>query len=193
MRPLSAGLAVPLFALFSAGVAISGGALGDVFTRPETLGVVLGLVVGKAVGIFGGTWLAARFTRASLSEDLAWPDVFAVATLAGIGFTVSLLIDELAFSGDPVLTDEGKAAVLIGSFIAAVLATALLKIRNAKYRALCEAEERDEDLDGIPDIYEQENPAYHLRMAEIYERKAAEHRRLAEVAGGASEGNDGPA
>ncbi|WP_406501864.1 Na+/H+ antiporter NhaA [Streptomyces sp. NBC_00500] len=193
VRPLSAGLAVPLFALFSAGVAISGGALGDVFTRPETLGVVLGLVVGKAVGIFGGTWLAARFTRASLSEDLAWPDVFAVATLAGIGFTVSLLIDELAFSGDPVLTDEGKAAVLIGSFIAAVLATALLKIRNAKYRALCEAEERDEDLDGIPDIYEQENPAYHLRMAEIYERKAAEHRRLAEVAGGASEGNDGPA
>ncbi|WP_406331771.1 Na+/H+ antiporter NhaA [Streptomyces sp. NBC_00203] len=193
VRPLSAGLAVPLFALFSAGVAISGGALGDVFTRPETLGVVLGLVVGKAVGIFGGTWLAARFTRASLSEDLAWPDVFAVASLAGIGFTVSLLIGELAFDSDPVLTDEVKAAVLVGSFIAAVLATALLKIRNAKYRALCEAEERDEDLDGIPDIYEQENPAYHLRMAEIYDRKAAEHRRLAEVAGGASEGNDGPA
>ncbi|WP_369260936.1 Na+/H+ antiporter NhaA [Streptomyces sp. R35] len=193
VRPLSAGLAVPLFALFSAGVVVSGGALGDVFTRPETLGVVLGLVVGKAVGIFGGTWLAARFTRASLSEDLAWPDVFAVASLAGIGFTVSLLIGELAFDGDPVLTDEVKAAVLVGSFIAAVLATALLKIRNAKYRALCEAEELDEDLDGIPDIYEQENPAYHLRMAEIYERKAAEHRRLAEVAGGASEGNDGPA
>ncbi|MFC7264241.1 Na+/H+ antiporter NhaA [Streptomyces lutosisoli] len=193
VRPLSAGLAVPLFALFSAGVVVSGGALGDVFTRPETLGVVLGLVVGKAVGIFGGTWLAARFTRASLSEDLAWPDVFAVASLAGIGFTVSLLIGELAFDGDPVLTDEVKAAVLVGSFIAAVLATALLKIRNAKYRALCEAEERDEDFDGIPDIYEQENPAYHLRMAEIYERKAAEHRRLAEVAGGASEGNDGPA
>ena len=56
-----------------------------------------------------------------------------------------------------------------------------------KYRALCEAEERDEDQDGIPDIYEQDNPAYHLRMAEIYEKKAAEHRRLAEVAGAASE------
>jgi len=193
VRPLSAGLAVPLFALFSAGVTVSGGAVGDVFTRPETLGVVLGLVVGKAVGIFGGTWLTARFTRASLSDDLAWPDVFAVATLAGIGFTVSLLIDELAFKDDPVLTDEGKVAVLIGSLIAAVLATTLLKMRNARYRALCEEEERDEDLDGIPDIYEQDNPAYHLRMAEIYERKAAEHRRLAEVAGGASEGDDGPA
>ncbi|MGW3134487.1 Na+/H+ antiporter NhaA [Streptomyces sp. NPDC001139] len=180
VRPLSAGLAVPLFALFSAGVVVSGGALGDVFTKPETLGVVLGLVVGKAVGIFGGTWLTARFTRASLSEDLAWADVAAVATLAGIGFTVSLLIGELAFDGDAVLTDEVKAAVLTGSLIAATLATLLLKVRNAKYRRLCEAEERDEDADGIPDVYEEDDPAYHLRMAAIYESKAAEHRRIAE-------------
>ncbi|MER5225405.1 Na+/H+ antiporter NhaA [Streptomyces flaveus] len=193
VRPLSAGLAVPLFALFSAGVAVSGDAIGEVFTRPETLGVVLGLVVGKAVGIFGGTWLTARFTRAELSEELAWPDVFAVSSLAGIGFTVSLLIGELAFEGDKVLTDEVKAAVLTGSLIAAVLAGTLLKIRNAKYRKLWEAEELDEDLDGIPDVYEQDNPEYHLRMADIYERKAAEHRRLAEVTAGASEENDGPA
>ncbi|MGI5197073.1 Na+/H+ antiporter NhaA [Streptomyces sp. CA-288835] len=193
VRPLSAGFAVPLFALFSAGVAVSGNAIGEVFTRPETLGVVLGLVVGKAVGIFGGTWLAARFTRAELSEDLAWPDVFAVSSLAGIGFTVSLLIGELAFEGDEVLTDEIKAAVLTGSLIAAVFASVLLKVRNAKYRKLCEAEELDEDLDGIPDIYEQDNPEYHLRMADIYERKAAEHRRLAEVTAGASEENNGPA
>ncbi|MFE7230525.1 Na+/H+ antiporter NhaA [Streptomyces sp. NPDC002405] len=181
VRPLSAGLAVPLFALFSAGVSVSGGALANVFTRPETLGVVLGLVVGKTVGIFGGTWLTARFTKASLSEDLAWADLFAVATLAGIGFTVSLLIGELAFTGDAALTDEVKASVLIGSLIAAILATVLLKIRNARYRRLCESEERDDDLDGIPDVYEQDDPAYHLRMAEIHERKAAEHRRLAEA------------
>ncbi len=181
VRPLSAGLAVPLFALFSAGVSLSGGVLGDVFTKPETLGVVLGLVVGKAVGIFGGTWLTARFTRASLSDDLEWADVLAVATLAGIGFTVSLLIGELAFDGDATLTDEVKAAVLMGSVIAALLATVLLKIRNAKYRRLYEAEERDEDLDGIPDIYEEDEPEYHLRMAAIHDRKAAEHRRLAEV------------
>ncbi|WP_037676931.1 Na+/H+ antiporter NhaA [Streptomyces griseus] len=212
VRPLSAGLAVPLFALFSAGVTVSAGALGDVFTRPETLGVVLGLVVGKTIGIFGGTWLTARFTRASLSDDLAWADVFAVASLAGIGFTVSLLIGELAFVGDAALTDEVKASVLVGSVIAATVATVLLKLRNAKYRRLYEAEERDEDLDGIPDIYEQDDPAYHLRMADIYERKAAEHRRiaaekaagpagregatrhgLAEVPGGAGEDNDGPA
>ncbi|MEH0424485.1 Na+/H+ antiporter NhaA [Streptomyces sp. B21-083] len=209
VRPLSAGLAVPLFALFSAGVSVSGGVLKDVFAQPETLGVVLGLVVGKTVGIFGGTWLTARFTRASLSDDLAWADVFAVASLAGIGFTVSLLIGELAFDGDPALTDEVKAAVLTGSLIAALAATVLLKVRNARYRRLCEAEERDDDLDGIPDIYEDHDPAYHLRMADIYEGKAAEHRRiaglraaereaaerdrLAEVAGGAGDEGDGPA
>ncbi|MEU7578710.1 Na+/H+ antiporter NhaA [Streptomyces sp. NPDC041068] len=193
VRPLSAGLAVPLFALFSAGVIVSGGALGDVFTQPETLGVVLGLVVGKAVGIFGGTWLAARFTKAELNEDLAWPDVFAVASLAGIGFTVSLLIGELAFSEDPLLTDEIKAAVLIGSLISAVFAGVLLKIRNAKYRKLYEDEERDDDLDGIPDVYEMDNPDYHLRMAAIYEKKAAEHRRRAEVSGGEREDGAGPA
>jgi NhaA family Na+:H+ antiporter len=81
----------------------------------------------------------------------------------------------------------------------------LLKLRNARYRRMYEDEERDEDLDGIPDIYEQDDPAYHLRMAELHDRKAAEHRRiaaekaaeqrhgLAEVAGGAGEDNDGPA
>ncbi|MDO0926496.1 Na+/H+ antiporter NhaA [Streptomyces sp. TG1A-8] len=179
VRPLSAGLAVPLFALFNAGVPVSGGILGDVFTRPETLGVVLGLVVGKTLGIFGGTWLTARFTRASLSEDLAWSDVFAVASLAGIGFTVSLLIGELAFDGDTVPAGEVKAAVLTGSLIAAGCATVLLKIRNTRYRRLCEEEERDEDLDGVPDVYEEDDPAYHLRMAEIHEHKAAEHRRIA--------------
>ncbi|MQY36205.1 Na(+)/H(+) antiporter NhaA [Streptomyces sp. RB17] len=205
VRPLSAGLAVPMFALFSAGVKVSGGSLGDVFTKPETLGVVLGLVVGKTIGIFGGTWLTVRFTRASLSEELAWADVFAVASLSGIGFTVSLLIGELAFAGNAVLTDEVKAAVLIGSVLAALCATTLLKIRNTKYRRLCEEEERDEDLDGIPDVYEEDDPAYHLRMAGIHERKAAEHRRIAaekaaatrhglqEVPGGAGEEDDRPA
>ncbi|MFJ1868185.1 Na+/H+ antiporter NhaA [Streptomyces sp. NPDC088097] len=209
VRPISAGLAVPLFALFSAGVSLSDHAIAQVFTRPETLGVVLGLVVGKALGIFGGTWLAARFTKAELNDDLAWPDVFAVSALAGIGFTVSLLIGELAFAGDTVLTDEIKASVLIGSLIAAVFAAVLLKMRNRKYRALTEAEELDEDLDGIPDIYEQDKPEYHLRMARIHEAKAVEHHRRAEAAalaqgteipdgvdraaGGSSTGADRPA
>ncbi|WP_406862276.1 Na+/H+ antiporter NhaA [Streptomyces sp. HUAS MG47] len=182
VRPLSAGLAVPLFALFSAGVSFGGKSLADVFTEPVTLGVVLGLVVGKTVGVFGGTWLTARFTRAELNEDLAWPDVLAVASLAGIGFTVSLLIGELAFEGDAETTRQVKAAVLAGSLVAALLASVLLRLRVRTYQALLAEEERDEDEDGIPDIYEQDDPDHHLRMAAMYERKAAEHRALAEAA-----------
>jgi NhaA family Na+:H+ antiporter len=182
VRPFSAGLAVPLFALFAAGVSVSGGALGDVFRRPETLGIVLGLVCGKAIGVFGGTWLAVRFTRAELNPELRWPDVLALATLSGIGFTVSLLIDELAFAGHPQLADEAKAAVLLGSVTAAVLAAILLKARNNRYRRLTADEERDDNGNGVPDVYEQDQPAYHDRMAEILERQAAEHRRRAALA-----------
>ncbi len=89
LRPVSAGVAVALFALFAAGVSISGAALGEVFTRPEPLGVVLGLVIGKSVGVFAGTYVAERFTRARLTPDLAWADVFAVAVLGGLWKTLS--------------------------------------------------------------------------------------------------------
>ncbi|MFD6422150.1 Na+/H+ antiporter NhaA [Streptomyces sp. NPDC060198] len=193
VRPLSAGLAVPLFALFSAGVSLRGNALAEVFTRPETIGVVLGLVVGKTVGIYGGARLATRFTRAELNPDLAWADVFAVASLAGIGFTVSLLIGELAFAGDEETINEVKASVLLASLIATVVSGVLLKLRVRVHRALYEVEERDEDASGIPDVYEQDDPGYHLRMAALHERRAAEHRRLAERAGAARNKPDSPA
>ncbi|WP_406410633.1 Na+/H+ antiporter NhaA [Streptomyces halstedii] len=193
VRPLSAGIAVPLFALFAAGVTLKGEALAGVFTRPETLGVVLGLVAGKTLGIFGGTWLVTRFTKAELNKELAWADLFAVATLAGIGFTVSLLIGELAFAGDEDTVNEIKAAVLIGSLIAAVLSGVLLRLRVRRYRALSEEEELDEDASGVPDVYEQDDPEYHRRMAAIHEEKAAEHRRLAEEAGAARGKPDSPA
>jgi Na+:H+ antiporter, NhaA family len=148
VHPLSAGLAVPLFALFNAGVVISAGALAELFVKPEPLGVVLGLVVGKTLGVFGGTWLTARFTRAELSEELAWADVFAVAVLAGIGFTVSLLIGELAFVSHPVPIEEIKAAVITGSLIAALTAAVLLRIRNRRYGRLgADGTDEDEDDD----------------------------------------------
>ncbi len=193
VRPVSAGVAVPLFALFAAGVSMNGEALAGVFTRPETLGVVLGLVLGKTFGIFGGTYLAARFTKAELNKDLAWADVLALASLAGIGFTVSLLIGELAFADDAEMTNEIKAAVLIGSLTAALLACVLLRMRVRQYRALFDAEELDEDGSGVPDIYEQDDPGYHLRMAAIHEEKAAEHRRRAEQAGAAGNRPESPA
>jgi NhaA family Na+:H+ antiporter len=153
LRPLSAGVAVPLFALFAAGVSVSGGTLGQVFTAPEPLGVVIGLVAGKALGIFAGTYLAARFTRAQLNPELTWADVFGLAALAGIGFTVALLIGELAFPGTAA-GEHVKAAVLVGSLISAALAALLLRRRNAVYRHLSEEENLDADADGIPDIYQ---------------------------------------
>ncbi|MFF3327426.1 Na+/H+ antiporter NhaA [Streptomyces sp. NPDC002889] len=153
LHPISAGVAVPLFALFAAGVGVSAASLGEVFTRPEPLGVVLGLVIGKTIGIFAGTYLAARFTRAKLNPELAWADVLALAVLAGIGFTVALLIGELAFP-DPSEAEHIKAAVLLGSLIAASLAALLIKRRNRIYRRLYEEETRDDDADGIPDIYQ---------------------------------------
>jgi NhaA family Na+:H+ antiporter len=153
VHPLSAGVAVPLFALFAAGVSVSGTALGHVFTDPEPLAVVIGLVVGKILGIFLGTYLAARFTRAQLNPDLAWADVLGLATLAGIGFTVALLIGELAFP-EPAEAEHVKAAVLVGSLIAAALAAVLLLRRNHLYKRLWEEENLDEDADGIPDVHQ---------------------------------------
>ncbi|MDN3293998.1 Na+/H+ antiporter NhaA [Streptomyces ficellus] len=140
IRPVSAGVAVPLFALFAAGVTVSGSTLAEIVSRPEPVGVTLGLVVGKTLGIFGGSYLAVRLTRARLARGLAWADVLAVAMLAGIGFTISLLIGELAYR-DAEDVERIKGAVLLGSAIAAVLATILLKLRNRKYRQLDEAED----------------------------------------------------
>jgi hypothetical protein len=76
---------------------------------PVVIGVVLGLLVGKPVGVFGGTWLVTRFTRAELNETLSYRDLVGVAVLAGIGFTVSLLVSDLSFSGADL--DAAKTAV----------------------------------------------------------------------------------
>ncbi|MFH8892973.1 Na+/H+ antiporter NhaA [Streptomyces sp. NPDC017949] len=169
MHPISAGIAVPLFALFAAGVGISGPALAAVFTSPEPLGVVIGLVVGKIIGIFLGTYLAARFTRAELNPDLAWADVLGLSVLAGIGFTVALLIGELAFPGQAV-GEHVKAAVLIASLTAAVLAAILLRRRNATYKRLYEEENVDADNDGIPDIYQHDTADTHGAAAAANEQ-----------------------
>ncbi|MER5348976.1 Na+/H+ antiporter NhaA [Kitasatospora sp. NPDC002551] len=187
VRPLSAGLAVPVFALFAAGVTISGPALREVFTQAAPIGIMVGLVVGKSVGVFGGTWLAARFTRAELNPQLKWADLFAVSVLAGIGFTVSLLIDELAFPDDPALTERAKAAVLVGSLICALAATVLLKLRNRHYRELCEEEDRDLDGDGIPDVYQQDDPAWQQRMADRARQTAARETAPEQTAAGQSD------
>jgi NhaA family Na+:H+ antiporter len=161
VRPVSAGVAVPVFAFFAAGVTI-GGLDGLVTSLQDrvALGIVLGLVVGKTVGIAGSTWLLARFTRADLDEELSWLDVLGLALLGGIGFTVSLLIGELAFGPGSTRAEHVKVGVLVGSVLAATLAAALLRARNRVYRRLCELETRDANADGVPDVFEegQEGP-----------------------------------
>lgn len=136
-QPYSAGLAVPVFALFAAGVAVSGDTLPEMAREPEALGVITGLFLGKLIGVFGTAFLAAKFTKARLSPELAWADVAGAAILAGVGFTVSLLISELAFSQDGAVSTAGehvKAAVLIGSLISAVVATVVLRARGRAYQ-----------------------------------------------------------
>ncbi len=141
LRPLSAGLAVPVFAVAAAGVSVVGGGFGPALADPVFAGIVTALVVGKAVGVLGGTWLTTRLTRADLDPALSWWDVLGVSLLAGIGFTVSLLVGELAFGTGSDRDEHVKLAVLTGSLVAAVLAALVLGRRNRVYRRLEELEQ----------------------------------------------------
>lgn len=158
-RPLSAAVAVPVFAFFAAGVAIGGsssgsdGGLGAAFSDPVAIGIMAGLVIGKPIGITLATWLVARFTHARLDPDLKWVDVIGLASLGGLGFTVSLLIGELAFGAGSDRDAHVKLAVLAGSLLSALLASIILRLRNRTYRLVHEAEIADRDHDGIPDVY----------------------------------------
>jgi NhaA family Na+:H+ antiporter len=154
-RPLSAGVAVPVFAFFAAGVTVGGlSGLADALADTIALGIVTALVVGKTAGITAATWLVARFTRAELDDDLSWWDVVGLALLGGIGFTVSLLIGELAFGAGSVRDEHAKVGVLVGTVAAAALAAVLLRLRNRRYRQIAVAEQLDTDRDGIPDVYQ---------------------------------------
>lgn len=154
LRPLSAGFAVPVFAFFAAGVTVGGwSGLGGSLLRPVTIGVIAGLVLGKPIGVMGTTYLLARFTGATLDDDLAWRDVLGVSLLAGIGFTVSLLIGELAFGNGTAAGADVKIGVLSASVVAGVLAALVLLSRNAVYRRIYVAETADDDHDGVPDVY----------------------------------------
>jgi NhaA family Na+:H+ antiporter len=160
VRPVSAGFAVPLFAFFAAGVTIGGlDGLVDSLSDPVALGIVLSLVIGKTVGISGATWLLARFTRAELDDELSWVDVIGMAMLGGIGFTVSLLIGDLAFGPESTHYDPVKVGVLLGSVLSALLATLVLRARNRTYRRIVELETVDSDADGVPDVYQQRDNA----------------------------------
>lgn len=154
-RPLSAGIAVPIFAFFAAGVAIGGvEGIARAATDPVTIGIVVGLVLGKPIGIVLSVWLLTLLTRVKLDPALRWIDMIGVGLLAGIGFTVSLLIAGLSFGADSAHGDDAKIAVMLASLLASLLASGVLVARNRRYRAIAIAEQIDEDGDGTPDIYQ---------------------------------------
>jgi NhaA family Na+:H+ antiporter len=130
MRPLSAGVCVPLFALVSAGVVVPISQLGAALQEPLLRGIVLGLVVGQPLGVTAGAYLAARLARTPLNPALSWWDVGVVGTLAGIGFTVALLVSQVSFSADALVLDLAKLAIVTANICAIVVAVAALSLRT---------------------------------------------------------------
>jgi Na+/H+ antiporter NhaA len=138
-HPWSSYVIVPLFALANAGVRLGGGFLAHAYASPITLGIIFGYVLGKPVGVGGATWLAGWTTRGRLRPPVGWAAVLGAGTIAGIGFTVSLLISSLAFHG--VELEEAKVGVLSAALLAATLTWLLFGLtarlpRRTRIRAL---------------------------------------------------------
>lgn len=127
LHPWVSFLVVPLFALANAGVTISSDTIADAASSPIALGVALGLLIGKPLGIALATYAAVRLRLCELPTDATWPQLAAVGVLAGIGFTVSLLITGLAFK-EPALVDEAKLAVLAASMLAGISGYVALRL-----------------------------------------------------------------
>jgi Na+/H+ antiporter NhaA len=160
-HPWTSYVIVPLFALANAGIAIDGAFLARAFGSPITLGILLGYVVGKPLGIFGGSWLATRLSGRRLQPPVGWLAVAGGGTIAGIGFTVSLLIATLAFNGPRL--EEAKVGILSAALAAALItwllfrATALLP-RRLRIRALLGTAE------PLVDLYADVDPTHdHIR------------------------------
>jgi NhaA family Na+:H+ antiporter len=141
LRPFSAAFALPVFALMSAGISLSGAT--GFFTSTVTWGVLAGLLLGKSAGIFGGAWLTSRFTTAHLNPQLGWADIAGIAVLGGVGFTVSLLFAELSYAPGAHLTNA-KGAILLASTTATLLAALVLGRRSRYHRRLAQRAARDE-------------------------------------------------
>ncbi|MFH5231388.1 Na+/H+ antiporter NhaA [Antrihabitans spumae] len=146
IQPFSAGFCVPVFALFASGVPLNSDVLGELFTNRVSLAVIAGLLIGKTIGIFGISWLAIRTGIATRPANLFNRDMFALSVLGAIGFTVSLLVAELAMAdvGDGTSLEIAKAAVLITSLAASLMGSALLLRRGRVHQA-----RRDDERGGV--------------------------------------------
>lgn len=137
--PFSAGFCVPVFAFFSAGVAIGGmEGLKAAATDPVVWGIVAGLILGKPLGILAATWLITRTPFATLDRQIKWVDLSGVGILAAIGFTVALLVAELSYGTGSPHDEHAKIAILFASVLAAILGAIWLAPRNRYWRQITE-------------------------------------------------------
>ena len=142
LHPVSAYVVLPVFALANAGVALTGGVLGDALHSAVTLGVAAGLVVGKPVGILLAAFVAVRLGLGRLPRHTGWGALAGLGAVGGVGFTVSLFIAALSFPTDPLLTEEAKVGILGGSLVAAVVGVVLLLVGSTRQSP------EDEPADG---------------------------------------------
>ncbi|MGF7238508.1 MAG: Na+/H+ antiporter NhaA [Frankia sp.] len=148
-HPWTSYVVVPIFALSNAGIVVNGGFLARAYTSPITLGILIGYVAGKPIGIAGGAWVVSKLSRGRFTPPVGWAAVLGAGTIAGIGFTVSLLISGLAFTGDQL--EEAKLGVLTAALAASLgtwvlfQGTALLPTR-LQFRALIGTATTLEDL-----------------------------------------------
>jgi Na+/H+ antiporter NhaA len=161
LHPWTSYAIVPLFAMANAGITFSGGLLGDALRSPVTLGIVVGYVVGKPVGIVGASWLATRRVFGGQRLPVSWPGLAGIGAVAGIGFTVSLLISSLAFEGR--LLEEAKVGILAGAILSSLSAWAVFRL-IARIPATTRARQLSGTADELLDLTEDVDPEVdHLR------------------------------
>ncbi|HEY0625459.1 MAG TPA: Na+/H+ antiporter NhaA, partial [Allosphingosinicella sp.] len=151
LAPWVAFLIVPLFGLANAGVPLQEiGA--DQVLAPLPLGIAAGLFIGKQLGIFGAVWLSVRFGIAAKLRGASWVQIYAVSMLCGIGFTMSLFIGALAFPGDPLLVEEAKLGILLGSLASALVGYTILRFAKPCETFEREQVEQDGEIDADGDV-----------------------------------------
>ena len=157
LHPWTSYLIVPVFALANAGVHIDSELLGNAVTSPITLGIFFGYVVGKPLGVLGASWLASRPWLTGLRRALSWPVIAGGGTVAGIGFTVSVLISSLAFEGQGQRLEEAKLGVLAAAITSSLLAWAVFRVIR-KLPAEVRARQIAETVEDLLDLSEDVDP-----------------------------------
>ncbi len=147
IAPWSAFLIVPIFGFANAGVSLEGIGIEQIFA-PLPIGIAAGLFLGKQVGIFTAVWLAVKTGFAGRLGGATWLQVYGVATLCGIGFTMSLFIGALAFPGEALLIEEAKIGVLGGSFLSAIVGYCILRFAPQEKHIKSPDEEEAEKLEA---------------------------------------------